>query len=122
MIRGIGLDIVDTDRIRTLYGRKPAFARRILTAGELDRFETLSPGRRTEYLAGRFAAKEALAKALGCGIGKELSFQDAAILSDERGKPSVIFTSREKPKNGIFHVSITHTKTAAAAQVIWETE
>ncbi|PYZ95479.1 holo-ACP synthase [Alteribacter lacisalsi] len=122
MIRGIGLDIVETARIRKLYERKPAFARRILTSSELDRFETLTSARRIEYLAGRFAAKEALAKALGCGIGKDLSFQDAEILSDERGKPSVYLTRHGMKTEGMLHVSITHTGTAAAAQVIWETE
>ncbi|MBM7096809.1 holo-ACP synthase [Bacillus sp. H-16] len=117
MIKGIGLDVIELERIAALYKRKNSFADRILTAKEKAVFELLEDQRKTEFLAGRFAGKEALAKALGCGIGEAFSFQDASILADKKGKPLVFL---HKEVEGVMHVSITHTQTVAAAQVIWE--
>ncbi|ADU28622.1 holo-ACP synthase [Evansella cellulosilytica] len=117
MIVGTGLDLVEMDRIHALYQRKPAFARRVLTPVELERFNQLSEKRAIEYLAGRFSAKEAFSKALGIGIGKQLSFQDVSIMNDIKGKPIVI---TEKISNMKIHLTITHTRCYAAAQVIVE--
>ncbi|WP_096438471.1 holo-ACP synthase [Alteribacter populi] len=119
MIKGIGLDVIEIDRIKTLLNRKQKFAERILTKEELDVFNKLDFKRKPEFLAGRFAAKEALSKALGCGIGEEFSFQDASVLANNRGKPSVHFVN---PIPGNIHISITHTTGVAVAQVIWEDE
>ncbi|TFD98286.1 holo-ACP synthase [Jeotgalibacillus sp. R-1-5s-1] len=115
MIHGIGLDIVEINRLAALYDRQPKIADRVLTQQELQRFEQLTGGRRIEFLAGRFAAKEAFAKALGTGIGKECSFQDIYIEKDERGKPFIHYSGCGK-----VHVTITHTKEYAAAQVVIE--
>ncbi|RKL65105.1 holo-ACP synthase [Salipaludibacillus neizhouensis] len=118
MIIGTGIDIVEIQRIKDTYRRKPAFAKRILTNHEFETFASLSEKRKIEFLAGRFAVKEAYSKALGCGIGKDLSFQDIEIRSEERGKPCIY--AREKAKEQEVHVSITHTREYAAAQVIIE--
>jgi holo-[acyl-carrier protein] synthase len=115
MIVGIGLDIVEIDRIRRLTQRQPRFVDRILTITEKEKFEGLKDGRKMEFLSGRFAAKEAFSKALGTGIGKDLQFTDMEILSDERGKPYF-----SKPTNGKIHLSITHSQQYAAAQVVIE--
>ena len=73
MIFGIGVDIVETARVDKLHARfGTRFAGRILTGDEMIEFERR--GDRSGYLAKRFAAKEAVAKALGTGIGKELGF------------------------------------------------
>ena len=117
MISGIGLDIVEISRIRTLAKRQSKFARRILTESEWNQYEQLSGDRRCEFLAGRFSAKEAFSKAVGTGIGKGLSFHDIEIAKDENGKP---FFSMPQPIHA--HLSITHTKEYAAAQVIIEKE
>ncbi|WP_075619261.1 holo-ACP synthase [Paenisporosarcina indica] len=114
MIKGIGLDVTEMDRVATTNRRTSKFVERILTTRELDRWSTLNENRQIEFLAGRFAAKEAFAKALGTGIGKECSFQDIEVLSNQSGKPILYFNG--KIVNG--HVSITHTKQFAAAQVI----
>lgn len=114
MITGIGLDIVEMDRIRQADGRSGRFRQRILSRMELERYEKLGDTRRTEYLAGRFAAKEAFAKALGTGIGRSCAFGDISVLPDETGKPVLYF--RGEPAPGF--VSITHTREYAAAQVI----
>lgn len=113
MIIGIGLDIVELSRIRRLDGKSAKFRERILTEQELSEYTLLSASRKTEFLAGRFAAKEAFGKARGTGIGAACSFQDIEVRKDEKGKPSIFFLQQE---TGL--VSITHTKEYAAAQVL----
>jgi holo-[acyl-carrier protein] synthase len=114
MITGIGLDVTEIEKIQTIHSRTTKFVERILTLNEIKKFSSLSEHRQIEFLAGRFAAKEAFAKALGTGIGKECSFQDIEILANELGKPILHFN--EQAVNGF--VSITHTKQFAAAQVV----
>lgn len=115
MIKGIGLDIIEISRVRKLIENQPRFVKRILTERECVRYNELQNGRRIEFLAGRFAAKEAFSKAFGTGIGKEISFLDIEIDYDEKGKPYII-----KPINKGVHLSITHSEEYAAAQVIIE--
>ncbi|MGM9931156.1 holo-ACP synthase [Pradoshia sp.] len=115
MIQGIGLDIVELDRVRDLLDRKPKFASRILTPEEMEIFESLGERRRIEWFAGRFSAKEAFSKAVGTGIGKELSFQDISIIQEKSGKPII-----RHCLSYAVHLSITHTSEYAAAQVILE--
>ncbi|WP_421382855.1 holo-ACP synthase [Bacillus salacetis] len=115
MIKGIGLDIVEIKRIARLAERQPKFIKRVLTDAEIDHYSSLSDGRRYEFLAGRFAAKEAFAKARGTGIGSDLSFTDIEVRKDHRGKPYIAL-----PIDKGVHLSITHSKDFAAAQVIIE--
>lgn len=114
MIKGIGLDLVELDRIEKMLGRSAKFAQRILTERELIIFDELSPARKVEFLAGRFAAKEAYSKAIGTGIGKGCELHQMEILKDGLGKPVLYFDG--ELVNGF--ISITHTRTTAAAQVI----
>jgi len=116
MIIGIGIDIVELNRIENLVNRQPKFVDRILTENEKLRYQNLSERRKIEYLAGRFAAKEAYSKANGTGIGQDLSFLDIEISSDALGKPCI-----SKPNHyHQTHLSITHSKEFACAQVIIE--
>ncbi|KAB2328576.1 holo-ACP synthase [Cytobacillus depressus] len=115
MISGIGIDIVELDRIRIIFERQEKFAERILTLKERLEFLPLTPQRKIEFLAGRFAAKEAFSKALGTGIGGELSFLDIEIEKDEKGKPFI-----SKPLGKGVHLSISHSKEYAVAQVVIE--
>jgi len=115
MIKGTGIDITEIDRIETLLQRQPKFANRILTDKEMEKFQQLSGHRKNEFLAGRFAAKEAFAKALGTGIGADLSFLDIEIGYEGQGKPFIL-----KPFSEGVHLSITHSKQYAFAQVIIE--
>ena len=90
MIVGIGVDIAETARVEKLsakYGER--FARRILTTDELLEFDRRKHS--SSYLATRFAAKEAVAKALGTGIGKQLGFHSVQIDNDAQGKPLLRF-------------------------------
>ncbi|WP_316572733.1 holo-ACP synthase [Neobacillus sp. YIM B06451] len=115
MIKGIGIDLIEIGRIRELLEKQGRFPDRILTVREKEEYSQLPDGRRAEYLAGRFAAKEAFAKALGTGIGTSLSFQDIEIAKDTLGKPYFAL-----PVGSNAHLSITHTKEYAAAYVVIE--
>ncbi|MCP3741947.1 holo-ACP synthase [Rossellomorea sp. BNER] len=115
MIKGIGVDIVEIERIVTLSRKQPKFVDRILTNKEKDEYISLSNDRRGEFLSGRFAAKEAYAKAEGTGIGSRLSFLDIEIMKDSIGKPYIV-----KPQMEGVHLSISHSKEYAVAQVIIE--
>lgn len=114
MIKGIGLDLVELDRIEKMLGRSGKFAQRILTKRELIIFDELSTVRKVEFLAGRFAAKEAYSKANGTGIGNGCELHQIEILKDGQGKPVLYFDN--ELVNGF--ISITHTRKTAAAQVI----
>lgn len=116
MIKGIGIDIVELDRIRAAIERNGRFAKRVLTEKEHAHFLKLSDHRQVEFLAGRFAAKEAFSKALGTGIGTRLSFQDIEILPNEDNKPIAVSTAF----SGEIHVSISHSRDFAVAQIILE--
>ncbi len=114
MIKGIGLDIVETERIVKAMTRTDKFIDRILSVNERALFTAHSESRKIEFLAGRFAAKEAFSKALGTGIGKDCALQDVEVLRGEAGNP-VLYFKGELVKG---FVSITHSKQYAAAQVI----
>ncbi|WP_017754810.1 holo-ACP synthase [Calidifontibacillus oryziterrae] len=120
MIKGIGIDIVEINRIHTILVRQPHFPNRILTRKELEIYEKLANRRQSEFLAGRFAAKEAFAKARGTGFGKQLSFLDLEILPDKLGKPNIGFKSAHDNLEEMVHLTITHSKEYAVAQVIIE--
>ncbi|MGR3766576.1 holo-ACP synthase [Rossellomorea sp. NS-SX7] len=115
MIKGIGLDIIEIERIQQIVERQPKLIKRVLTVDEQEQLLSLTGSRSIEFIAGRFAAKEAYAKANGTGIGHALSFQDIEISKDANGKP---FFS--KPDGVNAHLSITHSRDFAAAQVIIE--
>lgn len=115
MIAGIGIDIIELDRISKLVDDKK-FIDRILTKAEKERFMKLSNQRRVEFLAGRFAVKEAFSKAMGTGIGKELSFTDIEVTTTDKGRPVI-----SKPLSTGVHVSISHSRHYAVAQVVIET-
>lgn len=86
-VKGIGVDIVSVSRIREALENTPGFAERILTEFEL---EQMSSRKQVEsFVAKRFAAKEAVVKALGNGIGKGLSWQHIEISNDNSGAPKV---------------------------------
>ncbi|WAA09248.1 holo-ACP synthase [Fervidibacillus albus] len=115
MILGVGIDIVEIPRIRDLFRRNEKLTERILTEKERQTFDQLPEKRKFEYLAGRFAAKEAFAKAYGTGIGKALAFHNIEIANDEKGKPYFV-----KPIGIRAHLSISHSEQYAVAQVIIE--
>ncbi|MEH6464547.1 MAG: holo-ACP synthase [Shewanella psychromarinicola] len=123
-IVGIGTDIVEIERIReqqTRLGDK--LAKRVLTQAELAVYCASTLPER--YLAKRFAAKEAAAKALGTGIGRGVSFQHIHTSNDEYGAPLVTFTEGAAKRLALLggvkgHLSIADEKHYATATVILE--
>jgi len=120
VIRGIGNDIIEIDRIRnTIEKHGTHFYQKVFTKEELD--YCLSHKDSAPPLAGRFAAKEAIAKALGTGFGKAVSFLDVEILNDALGRPIVEFTDAVNQDFNFPQVliSISHCKEYATAMAIW---
>ena len=122
MILGIGIDISDIDKIAKSI-ESEAFQRKVFTPAELKSCGEIKNS--AECFAGKFAAKEALMKALGAGIRQEVWFTQIEVLNDESGKP-YINVSREAEKrlqqSGAkhVHVSISHSGGMAVAVVILE--
>jgi holo-[acyl-carrier protein] synthase len=87
-MKGIGTDIVQISRIKTVYDRQgERFVARILSSAEQQVFHQRHQA--ISFLANRFAGKEALAKALGTGIGQGVRFVDLEILPNAFGQPEV---------------------------------
>ncbi|WP_082235570.1 holo-ACP synthase [Halobacillus massiliensis] len=116
MIKGIGVDLIDLERINESISRNPRLVQRILTEEEQRIFHNLNGQRQVEFLAGRFAVKEAFAKAVGTGIGR-LSFQDMEVLPDAKGAPQMKVSGFD---NYIIWAAISHSRHQAVAQVVLE--
>lgn len=124
MIIGTGIDIVEVERIRESFEKFGAkFAERILCPAEVA--YCLSHKSPAPHLAARFAAKEAISKAFGTGIGHELGWQDMEIGRRESGEPYVILNEKgaallHAKGAGRIHISISHTQQHATAMAILE--
>lgn len=113
MIIGTGVDITEVRRLRQAVEKwGNDFLSRIFTKEELINAQTRNSF--YQHLAGRFAAKEAVFKALG---DKHLGWQDVEILNDKEGKPYCMLLNR-KDKNIEVKISISHVKTYAVANAI----
>jgi len=125
MIYGVGTDIVEVARIKaSLEEFGDAFAARILAERELASYHASNI--KPRFLAKRFAAKEAFAKALGTGLRAPATLQNIAVAHDELGKPLLIlaqelqkFLTERHIKHT--HISISDEKNLAAAFVVLET-
>ncbi len=88
LVKGVGIDLIRIKRIARVYRRRPErFLKKIFTPQEIE--VILKKGRPLPAIAARFAAKEAVAKALGCGIGV-IRWCEMEILPGRRGKPRVV--------------------------------
>ena len=121
-VRGIGVDAVDVVRFRRVLERRPGIVDRLFTETERAyAARSADPGPR---LAVRFAAKEAVLKALGVGVGAA-GFRDVEVVRADNGAPGLALTGRAAALSlgrGIsrWHVSLTHTDTVAVASVVAE--
>lgn len=126
MIYGIGHDLVEINRVQKIMDRSyiERFAKRILTPAELSLSGNSS--RPVEFLSGRFAAKEAISKAFGYGIGKMIGLHDIVVLPDPNGKPHVQLSDEAWQRLELdsqhyqIHLSITHERELASAFVVIE--
>ena len=117
---GIGIDTVDVERFRRALATRPGIAERLFTPAEE------AYGRRqrdpAQRLAARFAAKEAVMKALGVGLGA-FAFRDVEVVKAPSGAPSIALTGRAAElaaRRGVtsWHVSLTHTGLVAEAVAV----
>ncbi|MGA2036963.1 MAG: holo-ACP synthase [Acidimicrobiales bacterium] len=119
-VRGLGIDAVDVERFRRVIARRPTLAERVFTDTEradAARVKDAAPG-----LAARFAAKEAVMKALGVGIGA-LGMREIEVTRAGSGAPNLVLAGRaaalaEHRGVGAWHVSLTHTELVAIASVV----
>ena len=121
MIKGLGTDIVEIERIIAIKDKYQFFYKRILTPEEQHNYLIKQ---KISFLAGRFSAKEACVKALGTGIGK-ISWQMIEVYNNEMGAPSIRLLNEAneyfiEQGGGKLHLSISHEKKYAIATVIWE--
>jgi len=126
MIVGTGIDIAEVERVAASierFGRR--FTERVFTPDEVRYCE--SKANKAERYAGRFAAKEAAMKAIGTGWSRGVTWQDVEVTRVPGGRPTVTFHGKAAEffhRLGAVraHLSITHTKEHAMAQVILEAE
>jgi len=123
-IVGIGIDLVSIERLRGVLDRYGArFVERVLTADErayCERHQDPAPS-----VAARFAAKEALLKALGTGLARGIRWQDMEVRRDGQGPPRMHLSGRAAEEAAALnvdriHLSISHDHGAAVAMVILE--
>ena len=113
-----GIDLVEIDRIETLNPAiRQRFLRRVFTESEL-----AEAGELWSSIAGKFAAKEAVSKALGCGIGR-ISWQDMEILRGENGQPILSLhraAQKMAQQQGLltWSISISHSRAQAVAVAV----
>ena len=124
MILGTGIDLIEVTRIADSFAKfGERFVNRILLPNEIT--YCLAHKNPAPFLAVRFAAKEAVSKAFGTGIGAQLGWQDIEIRRKESGEPFVVlhgkgadlFAARAARH---LHISLTHTENYAAATAILE--
>src|SRR5438477_8960242 len=124
MILGVGIDIIEVSRIADSHARfGERFLERILHANEIS--YCLSHRVPAPFLAARFAAKEAISKSFGTGIGAQLGWQDMEIGRKDTGEPYVILHSGgqkllKERKAHIVLISLSHTQVHATAVAILE--
>ncbi|MGM0537999.1 MAG: holo-[acyl-carrier-protein] synthase [Thermodesulfobacteriota bacterium] len=123
MIVGLGVDVVELDRIENIWKRHGSrFASKILTSEEHESMP-VSP---VPYLASRFAAKEAAVKALGTGFRDGITFHRMAVHRLTQGQPELLlFGPALHQAQGLgatrWHISLSHSRNTACAVVILET-
>ena len=121
MIVGIGVDVVDVPRFEATLARTPGMADRLFTAEE--RVTDLGHARTATSLAARFAAKEAVAKALGAPTG--MHWHDCQVIGDSDGRPWLRLSGTVEAaakEQGIdrWHLSLSHDGDVAVAYVVAE--
>lgn len=125
MIVGIGVDVIEVERIERVLGRQgDAFLRHVFTAAEQLKVPE-NTAAAASYYAGRWSAKEAVAKALGTGIGEACGWRDIDIIRWPSGQPSVTLSgaaAKTAESRGIkkIHLTISHEKRIACASAVAE--
>lgn len=122
MIVGIGIDIIEVERIQKMLDEYEEHAlNKIFASREVEYCNSFGK-RKYEHYAARFAVKEAFSKAIGTGLTQRFKFKDVYIDNEASGKPVIILQNEMKERYGHYkiYVSIAHTQGNAIAQVIIE--
>jgi len=117
MIRGVGVDIIEVGRVEEALTRRPRLVRRLFTPDEVA-YCRAKPASEYSHFAGRFAAKEAVAKALG----RSCAWHDVAVSHDLLGKPVVELSgrAREAAGDGTITLTISHSRDYAVAYAVFD--
>lgn len=123
MITGIGIDLIEVDRVAGKIEKENGFREMVFSKAEIAYCE--AKAHKYEHYAARFAAKEAFFKALGTGWANGTAFNEIEINGDESGKPRLLLTGATATtlahlKDSHIHVSLTHLKETAGAIVVIE--
>ena len=123
MIMGIGIDMIETARIKAKLEGRIGFREYLFSGSEITYCEERT--NKAEHYAARFAAKEALLKALGTGVTSNIALNEVAVNSDEKGKPYFIFSGITadfiaSKKFTSIHLTMSHLKDIACAMVVIE--
>src|SRR5688572_9214233 len=123
MITGTGIDLIETDRVAEKIARDIGFLEYVFSPNEIAYCE--SKANKAEHYSARFAAKEALLKALGTGFPGGLTLNEIEVNSDDAGKPEFHFsgTSEKAIREfgiGTIHLSLSHLKDISCAMVVIE--
>ena len=122
---GLGVDIVEIARMKAILGRTPNFTTRVFSEDERAYCESTNAPE--VHFATRFAAKEAVVKALGTGFSRGISVRDVEVRRNAKGRPYVVLSGRAKEiarERGVrelpISLSFTHTEAVACAMAITE--
>ena len=123
MIYGIGIDLIEVERVAEKIGKLSGFRELVFSKNEIEYCELRA--NKFEHYAARFAAKEAFFKAIGTGWRDGTAFNEVEIINEENGKPVISFLGKtaasvSKLNLGKIAVSLSHLKTMATAIVIIE--
>jgi holo-[acyl-carrier protein] synthase len=123
MITGVGIDMIETERVAASIRKKKGFRELVFSKKEIAYCEKKT--KKFEHYAARFAAKEAFFKAIGTGWTKGTAFNEIEITNNKDGKPEMCFlgktaTTIAEMNPGKIFVSLSHIKTMASAMVIIE--
>ena len=124
-LAGIGVDMLEIARMEKALARRPSFATRVFTPVERKYCERMA--RPAQHYAARFAAREAVLKALGTGFSEGIGFKDVSVTNDEWGKPIAVLSGRAAEvaaERGVQEValSLSHTRDVAVANAVLVTE
>ena len=124
MIIGVGMDLVEVARVARACDRfGERFLQRVFSEEEIRYCQSFADP--NPHLAARFAAKEAVSKAFGTGIGSHLGWQDIEVRRRESGQPYAVLHGKgarllEEMGGKVVHLSLTHTESHAAAVAVIE--
>lgn len=124
-LAGIGVDMLEIARMEAVLKRRPSFATRVFTQSERDYCD--AKARPAQHYAARFAAREAVLKALGTGFSQGIGLADVSVQNDDAGRPVAVLQGRAREiadEQGIVEIalSLTHTHDLAVANAVAMTD